>query len=95
MDFSLILVPFWRVLGRVWEAWGSSWAFQKGSQKGKINFFNKIGILKGFGEGLGRVLGGFWEGFGRVWGGFWEDLGRVLGGFWEEIWFALACFGLL
>ena len=79
MDFSLILVPFWRVLGRVWEAWGSSWAFQKGPQKAKIIFFNRIGILKGFGQGLGRVLGGFWEGFGKVLGRFWEPFGRSRG----------------
>ena len=45
-------------------------AVQDGSLKGTIKIFNKIVIFKGFGEGLGRVLGGVGEGLGR-------DLGRV------------------
>ena len=31
----------------------------------KICMFFGNSFLKGFWEGLGRVLGGFWEGFGR------------------------------
>ena len=44
-------------------------AVQDGSLKGTNTIFNKIMIFKGFGEGLGRVLGGVGEGLGR-------DLGR-------------------
>ena len=47
-------------------------AVQNGVQKRKINFFDKIAIFHGFGQGLGRVLGGVGEGFGR----FWEDFDR-------------------
>ena len=49
-------------------------AIQNEPQKGTINFFDKIAIFKGFGEGLGRVLGGIWEGLGRDLGRF----GRIL-----------------
>ena len=44
-------------------------AVQDGSLKGTNTIFNKIMIFKGFGGGLGRVLGGVGEGLGR-------DLGR-------------------
>ena len=45
---------------------GANFAVQKGSEKSKLNLFDKIAIFKGFGEGLGRVLGGFGDDFGRV-----------------------------
>ena len=45
---------------------GDHLAVHDGPPKSKINIFNKIQIFKGFGEGLGRVLGGFGDGFGRV-----------------------------
>ena len=37
-------------------------AVQNGPQKGKTQFFTKIAIFTGFGEGLGKVLVGTWEG---------------------------------
>ena len=67
MDFAPILDPFGRVLGGSWGGFGEHFGVQKGSQKGKMIFFNKIVIFKGFWEGLGRVWRGFWEGLGRVW----------------------------
>ena len=59
MDFSPILNGFCKVLGGSWEGFGEHFGVQKGSQKDKIIFFNKNVIFKGFGEGLGKVLGGF------------------------------------
>ena len=59
MDFSAILGGFCKVLGGSWEGFGEHFGVQKGSQKGKMIFFNKKydfqGLLGGFGEGLGRV----------------------------------------
>ena len=54
------------VLGRAWGGFGKHFGVQKGSPKGKIVFFNKNVIFKGFWEGLGMVLGGFGTGFGKV-----------------------------
>ena len=62
-------------------------AVQNASQKGKIDFFDKIGIFKGFGEGFGRDLGGVWEGFGRGLGG----IGRLLRGL-GALWALLVLF---
>ena len=62
-------------------------AFQDGSQKGKINFFDKIAIFNGFGKGLGRVLGGIWEGFGMHLG----RSGKILGGL-RALWALLGLF---
>ena len=61
MDFGLDLGGSWRGLG-------DHLAVQNGTLKDTINFFDKIKIFKGFGEGLGRVFGGFWETFGALWG---------------------------
>ena len=66
-------------------------AVQNGSLKGAINFFNKIAIFRGFGEGLERVLGGVWEGFGKGLGHFGRIL-RDLGALWALLWlFARFC----
>ena len=76
MDFSLILVAFWRVWGRVWEPWGSFWAFQN---LAKTFHFTPNGLnpscakdLGRVGECFGRDFGGLGEGFGT----FWEDFER-------------------
>ena len=76
MDFSLILVSFWRVWGKVWEPWGSFWAFQN---LAKTFHFTPNGLnplcakdLGTVGECFGRDFGGLGEGFGT----FWEDFER-------------------
>ena len=76
MDFSLILVPFWKVWGKVWEPWGSFWAFQN---LAKTFHFTPNGLnplcakdLGTVGECFGRDFGGLGEGFGT----FWEDFER-------------------
>ena len=64
--FHRFFLDFGLVLGGSWRGLGDHLAVQDGTQKGKINIFNKIEIFQGFGEGLGRVLGRFGDGFGRV-----------------------------
>ena len=76
IDFGSILEGLGEGLGALGRLLGSL----KGSQKGKIDFFNKIAIFKGFGEGLGSILGGSWEGFGSVLvgsGSLWTLLGPL------------------
>ena len=80
IDFSLIFPRLGLHFGGSWRAFGDHFAVQNGVQKRKINFFDKIAIFNGFGEGLGRVLGGFWEGFGWGLGHFGRNL-RDLGAF--------------
>ena len=58
MDFGLDLGGSWRGLG-------DHLAVQNGDLIDTVNFFDKIAIFHGFGQGLGRVLGGVWEGFGK------------------------------
>ena len=77
IEFSWIFHGFWPRLGGSWVGFGEHFGTQQRPQKGKINFFNKIVILKGFWEALGRILGGFGSGFGKVLGGFWEGFGMV------------------
>ena len=77
MDFSPILDAFGRVLGGSWGGFGEHFGVQDGSPKGKIVFFSKNVIFKGFWEGLGRVLGGSGEGFGRVLEGSGSFLGAL------------------
>ena len=59
MDFGLVWGGSWGGLGKLMTV-------QDGSLKGTIKIFNKIVIFKGFGEGLGSVLGGVGEGFWEV-----------------------------
>ena len=77
MDFSPILDAFGRVLGGSWGGFGEHFGVQNGSPKGKIVFFSKNVIFKGFWEGLGRVLGGFGTGFGKVLEGSGSFLGAL------------------
>ena len=69
-------VDFGLLWGGSWGGLGKLMAVQDGSLKGTIKIFNKIVIFKGFGEGLGSVLGGVGEGFGTFLGGFWEVWGQ-------------------
>ena len=66
IDFSLIFRGFGSHFGGSWGGFGRLLAVQNGSLKGKINFFDKIAIFRGFGKGLGRLLGGSWEGLEAV-----------------------------
>ena len=77
MDFSPIWDGICKVLGKSWEGFGEHFVLQKGSQKGKIIFFNKNVIFKGFWEGLGKVLGMFGTGFGKVLEGSRSFLGAL------------------
>ena len=48
--------------------------------------------LKGFGEGLGRVLGGIWEGLGKDLGRFWEIWALwVSWGYFGALFWVFAC----
>ena len=103
MDFSLIFRGFGSRFGGSWEGFGKLLAVQNGSLKGKINFFDKIAIFRGFGKGLGRILVGSWEGLEAVWEGFWQGLGAfsafqglnsTLLGFASLCWALLAFAGL-
>ena len=70
MDFGLVWGGSWGGLGKLMTV-------QDGSLKGTIKIFNKIVIFKGFGEGLGSVLGGVGEGFGTFWVDFERSEGNL------------------
>ena len=75
--FTSIFRRFWLRFKGSWGGFGEHFDVQNVSPKGKINFFNKIAIFKGFGTGLGRALGGFGEDLGGVLGGSGSLLGAL------------------
>ena len=98
IEFSLIFRGFRPRFGRSQGGFGEHLAVQNKSLKGTINFFDKIAIFKGFGEGLGRVLGGSWEGLEGGWGEFWEGLRAfwaLQGLNWTLLGFASLCWAWL
>ena len=84
IDFSWIFGRFWLRFGGSWRGFVDLSGVQKGSQKAKLDVFDKIAIFNGFVEGLGWVWGGFWEGFGKALGNFWRIL-RGLGARWARL----------
>ena len=90
IDFSSILVSFWKILG----GFGSS---RSESQTVPKAHLRKNWIFDGFGEGPGRLWGGFWEVFGRVWGSLGAFWGLLLAPCWLllSVWLLFGCVLLL
>ena len=66
--FHRFFVDFGLVLEGLGEALGLILAYKKGPKLAKLFVSINIAIFKGFGRGLGRVLGRFGERSGRVLG---------------------------